>query len=129
MIDQYWIMLASLITAVVMLLTAYIIRFIATKTQQLKAATENETVKRYLQEASDAVTDAVLATSQTYVDEMKKSGKFSIDSQKTALMLAVDAAKDSLSSSAADFIETTYGDISKYLESKIEAEIKALDTL
>ena len=31
--------------------------------------------------------------------------------------------------SAADFIETTYGDVSKYLESKIEAEIKALDTL
>ena len=129
MTENLLMMLSSIISLAVILLTAYLIKFITAKTKQAQATTENETVKRYLQEASDAIKDAVLATSQTYVDEMKKSSKFSLDSQQTALMLAVDAAKGALSSSAADFIETTYGDISKYLESKIEAKIKALDTL
>ena len=122
-------MLQSILILAVALLTVYAVKWVAAKTNQAKNAVENETARKYIGEASKAVTDAVLATSQTYVDTMKKTGSFSKENQKEALKLAVETAKDQMTKGAEDFIKTAYGDVNKYLETKIEAEIKDMSAV
>ena len=118
-------MLQSLLVLAVVLLTIYAVKWIATKTNQTKSLTDNETARRYVGEASKAISDAVLATSQTYVDALKENEQFSTDNQKVALAKAVNSAKAQMTKGAEDFIKTAYGDVNKYLEEKIEAEIKS----
>ena len=119
-------MLQSILILAAALLTVYAVKWLTAKTNQAKAATDNEAAKRYIGEASQAVTDAVFATSQTYVDTLKKTDSFSKENQKEALRLAVETAKAQMTTGAEDFIRTAYGDVNKYLEAKIEAEIKEL---
>jgi len=118
-------MLQSIIILAVVLLTAYVVRYISTKTKQAQNAVANDTAKRYIKEASDAVCDAVLATSQIYVDNLKKKDKFDKQTQREALQKAVDMARSQLTKEAEDFIQSAYGDVTLYLTTKIEAEIKA----
>ena len=119
-------MLQSVVILAVTLLTVYAVNFLAHKTKQIKAAVGNELAEKYIGEVADAVTDAVLATSQTYVDALKQSGTFSVENQKEALRKSIAAAKAQLTAGAEDFLHTAYGDVNKFLETKIEAEIKAL---
>ena len=119
-------MLQSVLILAVALLTVYAVKWISTKTNQAKTITDNITAQRYIDEASDAITDAILATSQTYTDALKESGKFSAENQKEALGKAVDSAKAQLTIGATEFLQTAHADVNKYLEEKIEAEIKEL---
>ena len=121
-------MLQSILSLAVALLSAYAVRWFNAKTAQAKSAVDNETAQRYVGEASDAITSAVLATSQTYVDTLKKSGTFTAENQKEALKLATQTAMASMTEGAEQFLQTAYGDVTKYLETKIEAEIKALSS-
>ena len=67
---------------------------------------------------------AVIYVAQTYVDELKKSGTFTEENQKIAMQKALEVAKKQLTQEALEFIEITYGDITEYLTSKLEAEVK-----
>ena len=119
-------MLQSILILAVALLTVYAVKWLTAKTNQAKSMTDNETAKRYMGEASKAITDAISATSQTYVDALKESGTFGTDNQKVALSKAVDSAKNQLTKGATEFLQTAHADVNKYLEEKIEAEIKEL---
>ena len=119
-------MLQSIIILAVALLTVYAVKWLTAKTKQAQNAVENETAKRYIGEASTAITDAVLATSQTYVDALKQSGTFTLENQREALSKAVASAKAQLTQGASEFLETAYGDVNKFLTEKIEAEVKSL---
>ncbi len=72
-----------------------------------------------------AVSDAVAAMNQTYVNDLKSAGTFNEAEQKEALMRAVSAALKSMSSDAQDYIKSTFGDTTQYLENRIEAQIDA----
>ena len=119
-------MLQSIIILAVTLVSIYIVKFLAAKTEEAKALTDNDKAKRYISEVSEAVTTAVLHTAQTYVDALKQSDTFDEANQKEALSKVVAAAKQQLSASANEFVESVYGDVNQYLETKIEAEIKAV---
>ena len=80
---------------------------------------------KLVKEIATAAADAVAMVSQTYVDSLKASGSFDEDAQKKALALALAACVDSLSQSAQDYIQKTYGDVSTYLTTMIEAEVRA----
>lgn len=71
-----------------------------------------------------AVTTAVTYVSQTYVDALKKNGKFTPENQKVALDLAVDQAKKLLTAEAKDFLSAAYGSLNDYLVSRAEAEVR-----
>lgn len=78
----------------------------------------------YIQEIADAISAAVSATSQTYVDALKQAGKFDKDAQIEAARRALAACMASISPAAKEFIERLYGDITEYLSTKIEAEVR-----
>ena len=83
-----------------------------------------ETAKEYLAAVADAAATAVTYTSQKYVDELKKSGQFTKENQREALGLAVAQAKNLLTAEATAFLESAYGDLTEYLQSRIEAEVR-----
>ena len=119
-------MLQSILILAVALLTVYALKWLTANTNQAKTVTNNYVAEKYIDEAKKAITDAISATSQTYTDELKKSGTFSKENQKIALGKAIDSAKAQMSKGAEEFLQTAYTDVNKYLEEKIEAEIKEL---
>lgn len=88
------------------------------------ADTDNITAQRYIEEITTAISDAVAATSQTYVDTLKQLGKFDVEAQKEAAQKALTACIASISPAAQEFIESAYGDLKEYLTTKIEAEVR-----
>ena len=119
-------LLQAVIATAVPIITAFGIRFLHVKAEQVKAAADNEIAERYITEIADAVTTAVLHTSQTYSDELKKTGVFSLDCQREALNKSVTQARTLLTVDASRFLEAAYGDVTKFLTAKVEAEVKLL---
>ena len=125
--DMLLTALEGIILLAIPVLVAFAVKFLTDKSAQLRAATNNELLRRYIGEAERAVTTAVLATSQTYVDALKEGGLFDKDKQAEALKQAVFVAKAQLTEEAKQFIEDAYGDLYSYITSKIEAEIKGIE--
>lgn len=78
--------------------------------------------------ANSAITQAVAYVNQTYVDSLKAAGKFDKEAQVAAFNKAVTAAEQMLTTDVKDAIIEIYGDLSKYLETKIEETCRALKT-
>lgn len=89
----------------------------------LKTKTENATIEKYLTFAGEAVTLAVKETTQTYVSTLKKEGKFDKEAQVEAFNRTAETAMRLLSVEALEVIEMVYGDVNKWLTSKIESAV------
>ena len=104
-------------------LTMYIVKFIQKKTEELNSKNENELMNKYLTMLSDTIVDCVIATNQTYVESLKKQGKFDMDAQKAAFEMTYNAVINVLSNEAKDYLTNIYGDLSAYITNMIEAEV------
>ena len=76
------------------------------------------------EEITSRLEDAVYATTQTYVDDLKKNGAFTKEAQVHALSMALATLLGSLSQEAKDYIEKNFGDAKTYLTGRIEAEVR-----
>ena len=112
-----------IVTACIQKGIAVFIEFIVAKINDIK--TQNSKAQRLVREIGDAVANAVAAMNQRYVNDLKAAGTFNEAEQKEALMRAVSAALKSMSSDAQDYIKSNFGDTTKYLENRIEAQIDA----
>ena len=117
-------LLRAVIIAVVPVLVTFFCKAVRAAAQYLGDKSENENAQWYLAEVAEAITNAVTFTSQTYVDALKKSGQFTKENQREALGLAVAQAKNLLTAEATAFLESAYGDLTEYLQSRIEAEVR-----
>lgn len=122
--DFILVLLQAVIIAAVPVITAHLCSFLKQKGNQVAAKTNNELAASYIKEAADAVTTAVTFTSQTYVDNLKNSGSFTVENQKEAFNKAMSKAMEILSVEAKDFLGKAYGDLTNYLTTKIEAEVR-----
>lgn len=104
-------------------LTVYIVKFIQKKTQELNSKNENELMNKYLTMLSNTIIDCVIATNQTYVESLKKQGKFDLEAQKVAFEMTYNAVINVLSSDAKTYLSNIYGDLNKYITNMIEAEV------
>jgi hypothetical protein len=100
------------------------VKFLKTQVSQATTEINNELVKTYLQEAADAVLQAVTYTTQTYVDTLKKQGKFDEAAQKEAFTTAKETALKLLTEDAKEMITSLYGDLTTWLDTKIEQTVK-----
>ena len=114
----------AVITAAVPVLTVYFVRFIGAMKDKALAQTDSTKQQWYIEEAAQAVSEAVSAVNQTFVDALKKAGTFDLAAQKEAAQKALAAALASISPAAKEFIEHLYGDLTEYLSTKIEAEVR-----
>lgn len=109
-------------------LVTYLVKYLKAKAEQTTTKINNELIRTYLQEATDAVLQAVTYTAQTYVDTLKKQGKFDKEAQQTAFNTAKDIALKLLTDEAKQMIEDLYGDLMLWLETKIEQTVKEQKT-
>ena len=117
-------LLFAVIAAAVPVLTAYTVVLVRKVGDNAAANAESTKAKTYITEATEAIAAAVAATNQTYVDTLKNAGKFDGDAQKEAAEKALADCLASISPAAQRFIEAAYGDIRKYLTTRIEAEVR-----
>lgn len=104
-------------------LTMYLVQFIRMKSQEITDKTENELADKYIQMLTDTITACVIATNQTYVDALKKQGKFDAEAQKEAFNLTFNAVMAVLNDEAKHYLASIYGDLTTYITTRIEAEV------
>lgn len=117
-------LLRAVLTALIPLVCAYVCKYFKQKTAQIAEQTENDRAAYYLNEITNAVTTAVAATSQTYVDALKADKAFTAEAQKEALNKAHETAMAIISPAALQFATDIYGDVEKYLTAKIEETVR-----
>ena len=72
---------------------------------------------------NDAVTQAIIATNQTYVNELKKQGKFDEVAMKEAMQRTIKYCKAILANDVLTYIEDNYEDVDELIEVVAEAII------
>lgn len=104
-------------------LTTYLVILIKNKTKQIADKTNNDLADKYINMLSDTIQTCVIATNQTYVNNLKKDNMFNAEAQKTALNMTADAVKQILSADVQEYLTTAYGDLNALIMQKIEAEV------
>ena len=118
------ILLQAVLVAAVPVCAAIIGNGIKALADYLGQKSESDEAKRFLVAVADAVSTAVTYTSQTYVDALKKTGEFTKENQEWALKVAIAKAKTLLTEEAIKCLEGAYGSLERYLEGRIEAEVR-----
>lgn len=106
-------------------LTIYAVKWINAKANQIKAETDNEVLDKYLTMLTETITKCVVATNQTYVETLKKEGKFDVDAQKIAFQKTYDAVMEIVSIEMIDYLTEAVGDFETFLMQSIEAEVNS----
>lgn len=124
-----WLVILQQIFEVVIIpligvLAGILIKYINSKSTEIIAQTEDAQAKKYIAMLDTTITSCVLATTQTYVDSLKKAGKFDAEAQKTAFEMTYNAVLEVLTEDAKNYLTAFYGDLSAYMTNKIEAEVK-----
>lgn len=104
-------------------LTTFIIKWINVKSNQIQKNNDNVLANKYIQMLTDTINSCVIATNQTYVESLKKQGKFDAEAQKQAFEQTTQAVLTILSQEAKDYLANIYGDLDKYISEKIEASV------
>ena len=103
--------------------TVYLISLIKVKIQELKQAKDDALYNKYLTMLESTIIDCVISTTQTYVEALKKQGKFDADAQKIAFTKTYTNVMAILNKDAKKYLEEAIGDLETYVYNKIEAEV------
>ena len=106
-------------------LVAYVVKYINAKGNEIAANVDSELASKYIVMLTTTITDCVVATNQTYVEALKKEGKFDKEAQAKAFQMTYDAVMDILTDDAKEYLANLYGDLTLYLTKRIEAEVVA----
>lgn len=109
-------------------LTTFVVNWIKKKSAELQQKTDNELLDKYISLLTDTVTTCVIATNQTYVDELKGKNAFTVEEQKKALNMTYTNVMKILNAEAQDVLESAVGDLKSYIMNMIEAQVKANKT-
>ena len=104
-------------------LTAYIIKFINIKSNEIQNKVDSEIGDKYIDMLADTISACVIATNQTYVEALKKQNAFTPEAQKEAFTLTYNAVMSVLTNEAKVYLTAIYGDLTAYITNKIEAEV------
>lgn len=105
-------------------LTGYLVSFLKAKGNQIAENADNALASKYIKMLTETVCTCVIATNQTYVEALKKEGKFDAEAQKKAFQMTYDAVMSILSKEAKDYLQSIYGDLDTFLTNAIEAQVK-----
>lgn len=79
---------------------------------------------KYFKMLETTVTNAVLATTQTYVEALKKENAFDKEAQEKAFNMTYEAVMKVLTDEAKRYLEAAVGDLELYTKNLIEATVK-----
>lgn len=104
--------------------TGFLIKWLNVKAEEIKINTDNAIAQKYVDMLKQTVEDCVKATSQTYVEALKKENAFTKDAQQVAFQMSYEAIMNVLSEDALEYLTEVYGDLNIYVAQLIEAEVK-----
>ena len=104
-------------------LTAYFVKWVNVKANTLSSKRENEIEKKYIEMLNTTITDCVIATSQTYVESLKKQGNFNAEAQQNAFQMTFETVISLLTEEATIYLNEAIGDLNLYITQRIEAEV------
>lgn len=104
-------------------LVGYLIKWINSKSDELREKTDNENIQKYIDLLNDTITATVVAVNQTYVNSLKASGNFGIEAQREAFKRVYNTVLLSLTEDAQFYLNEVIGDLEAYITSKIEQEV------
>lgn len=105
--------------------TGYLIKWLQAKELEVLDKVDNETANKYISMLFETIATCVRATTQTYVDSLKKQNAFDAEAQKVAFEMSFNAVMAALTEDAKEYLASIYGDLTVYITNKIEAEVKA----
>ena len=105
------------------ILAEFVVEFLRVKSKEIINKLDNDVAKKYTEMITNTIVDCVIATNQTYVEALKKQGKFDENAQKVAFEKTLNAVLGILSEEAKNYIKETTGDLNLYLSQLIEAEV------
>lgn len=97
------------------ILTAYVVKIVNAKLEEVSASRKNELEKKYIDMLNDTISDCVIATTQTYVESLKKQGSFDAKAQKEAFNQTYGAVMGILSEEAKEYLNEAIGDLNLYI--------------
>ena len=106
-------------------LTGYLVQWIKAKTAEATEKNQKDVFDKYITMLGETITKCVSATNQTYVDTLKQAGSFNTEAQKHAFEMTLSAVLNVLGNDAIEYLTAIYGDLTGYLTTLIEAEVKA----
>ena len=106
-------------------LTGYLVQWIKAKTAEATEKNQKDVFDKYITMLGETITKCVSATNQTYVDALKQAGSFDAEAQKHAFEMTLNAVMNVLGKDAIEYLTAIYGDLTGYLTTLIEAEVKA----
>lgn len=110
-------------------LTAFFVKWVNVKSAEIADTRKNETEKKYINMLNNTISDCVIATTQTYVDALKKQGAFDAEAQKVAFTMTYEAVVKLLTDEATEYLNEAVGDLNLYITQKIESEVNLNKTI
>lgn len=111
-------------------LTTYLVKYIQVKAEEIQLKNKerenfehSEKLNKYIAMLADTITQCVIATNQTYVETLKKEGKFDLEAQQIAFQKTLLAVQATLTAEAKQYLTEFYGDLNIYITSAIEAAV------
>lgn len=105
------------------ILTAYFVKWVNAKSAEIQHKVDNDTADKYIAMLDDTICTCVIATTQTYVEALKKDNAFTKEAQKEAFNLTFNAVMSVLTDDVKKYLAEVYGDLTAYITNKIEAEV------
>ena len=90
---------------------------------------DDENVEKNLIKATNIILDAVKYVLQTYVDNLKKEGKFTKDAQLIAFNKAKEIVLSQFNEEIKNYLKDNFGDIDSWIDVQIEASINNLKNI
>lgn len=109
--------------------TAFFVKWVNVKSAEIADTRKNETEKKYINMLNNTISDCVIATTQTYVDALKKQGAFDAEAQKVAFTMTYEAVVKLLTDEATEYLNEAVGDLNLYITQKIESEVNLNKTI
>lgn len=89
----------------------------------LSAKIKDVKIQNALLAVSEVVQNSVLAVQQTFVDQLKKDGKFDKEAQAKALQEALRLSMSNISAELREQVEVLYPDFEQWIKTMIESVI------
>lgn len=112
-----------IVIPILIAISSYVIAFLHKQTEKIKEQIKNEKTKRLIDIANNVVDQAVISVTQTYVDELKVDGVFGKEEQDKAFNKSKNIVYDLLTSEIVETIQENYGDLEKWINTKIEESV------
>ena len=121
--EQFWVIFWSAIgTAVTGLVTWATVTF----TNWLNTKIKDKKLARWSSQVFEIIMNAVQSIQQTFVETMKKEGKFNAEAAKEAKEKAYSIITGQLTVELKDYISSNFGDMKEFIMNQIESMIYQL---